>query len=60
MIQTQTLAIDNETRIELRRLSELIAEHRANPERLRELIEQHDDIVKHAPMKLYNQSEDHK
>lgn len=58
MIQTQTLALDDATRAELKRLQALIAECRNEPEKLRSLVAQHDEIVKRAPTKLYNQAED--
>lgn len=58
MIQTQTLALDEATRAELADLSRLISLYRNDPERLRELVARHDAIVKRAPTKLYNQSED--
>lgn len=58
MIQTQTLAFDEATRMELKRIQALIIEHRNNPERYAALIREHDEIVKRAPTKLYNQAED--
>jgi len=53
MIQTQTLAIDETTRLELQRISELIAKYRNDPSRLEGLIAAHDEIVKSATTKPY-------
>jgi len=60
MIQQQTLAVDNNTRARLIELSRLISENRNDPERVRALIAQHDEIMKHAPAAVYDPYEEAK
>lgn len=54
MIQQQTLAVDNETRARLLTISSLIYQHRNNPERVKTLIAEHDELVKKLDTKLYD------
>jgi len=58
MIQTQTLDVDRETRAKLLALSSLIHQHRNDPERVRELIAEHDALVKGLAVKLYDPREE--
>lgn len=60
MIQQQTLDVDREMRARLIALSNLIHRHRNNPERVRELIAEHDALVKGLSIKLYDPREEAK
>jgi len=60
MIQTQTLAVDNDTRTKLLVISSLIHQHRNDPERVKALIAEHDEIMKRAPTATYDQGEESK
>lgn len=60
MLQQQTLDVDRETRSRLIELSNLIHQHRNDPERVRELIAEHDKLVKGLSVKLYDQREEAK
>lgn len=60
MIQTQTLAVDNDTRAKLIVISSLIQRHRNDPERVKALIAEHDEIMKRAPVALYDPREEAK
>lgn len=60
MIQQQTLAVDNETRAKLIELSRMISESRNDPERVRVLIAEHDEIMKRAPAAIYDPREEAK
>ncbi len=54
MIQQQTLAVDDETRARLRVLSGLIYSYRNDPERVKALIAEHDEIAKRLPIAPYD------
>lgn len=58
MIQQQTLAVDDKTRAKLLELSRLILQSRNDPERVRALIAQHDEIIKQAPAAPYDPREE--
>jgi hypothetical protein len=60
MIQQQTLAVDSETRARLIELSRLIRENCNNIERVKALIAQHDEIMKRAPVAVYDPREESK
>lgn len=60
MIQTQTLAIDNDTRRKLIQLSKWIIEYRNYPELVKTLIAQHDEIIKRAHVCAYDPREEAK
>lgn len=60
MIRQQTLSVDNETRAKLLVISSLIQQHRNDPERVKELIAEHDAIMKRAPVSLYDPREEAK
>lgn len=58
MIQTQTLALDNDTKAELVALSKEIAANADRPDFIAPLIKRHDELTKSAPLKLYDQREE--
>lgn len=60
MIQTKTLAVDTNLRTTLLSLSRMIEQNRNNPERVRSLIAEHDEIIKRLVMKLYDPQEESK
>lgn len=60
MIQTQILAVDNETRGQLLTLSSLIRANSGDPERLKRLIAEHDAIITRSQPKDYDPSEEAK
>lgn len=58
MIQTQTLAVDQDTRGKLLILSSLIAQHKNDPDKLKELIAEHDAIVRQLSVGVYSPREE--
>lgn len=60
MIQQQTLAVDDTTRAELKRISSLIYSYRNDPEVVKRLIAEQDEIIKRAPACPYDPREEAK